>query len=372
MLYVLPLVSYGFEVIGVREIGSRSLARDKVGVIKYYLASLVSRLSIYMLLALGLIAASAIYKGGQFLFLTAIWLLHPLGVLLQSNFYFQALNNNKYFSLLLVAARVVALVLTYIFVGEGDILLASAFAAGSFLFSGVIAASSVLIMNWRHATARGLLALCMNQYKQGFHLATGNTYVAMFRGSNVLILSMLAAPVAVMMYSLAEKMIKVLQAAIMPLNMYYQNKLNAWFDGCAHGVSSELLRKEIWRRTYGQLGIALLLSVISISGVAIASAKVEAIGAVFSTEQLVLTLLMLFAIFFGICNYMFGAVGLILLGQGRLFSRYVFASGVISLAFSFLGARFGNVYVVALAYVLGEAVLLGSSLRAYNRREMTV
>lgn len=364
MLYILSFASYGFEVLGVREISAKKNSNDEYGIANYFAASILTRISIFLALTIPLIVFTIFYQGGRFFELSLIWSLHPLGVLLQSNFYFQALNKNKYFSILLVTTRIISLAIAYFYIQPGDVLLASACISGSFFLSGVIACGHILISHAAYINAKDSLRNCIHQYKQGLHLASGNTFVAMFRGSNVLILSAFSSASEVMIYSLAEKIIKVVQAASMPLNMHYQNKVNNWFDHAKTRPTTNALKKKIWEFTRIQLWI--IFSMIAASLIALITYRKTDGTFLVSPDQLSITSFMSIAIFLGICNYMFGAIGLTLLGRERNFAKYVFISGMASIVLSMLSAKFLGIFGVATAYVLGEAILFTLCIRAFS------
>jgi PST family polysaccharide transporter len=75
---------------------------------------------------------------------------------------------------------------------------------------------------------------------------------------------------------------------------------------------------------------------------------------------------MIFSIFFGVLNFMYGTLGLNHLGQKRYFAKSIVITGSISLLTLLVFTKYFSVYGTATNFVLSELILLVFILNKYK------
>lgn len=364
-LYALTICLYGFDTSGVQSIiesrkqGSKS---HEAACLFNILGARIILLGVSTILLLG-VNALIVGVEPSVLF---VWLLYVLGMILQSNFYFQAVEQNFALAVLIALSRIGAMLVVYFLVrSESDLLLASVILAGSFLVSGC-GAFVLLISRF------GFRALSSIQFAEircllveGRHLFLGNISVALFRGANIIILSGMSSAAAVSAYALAEKVIKSIQALARPMNQIFAPKaVKAWSLLEYESRDERKAFVLIWRSTRTQV---LLMSLsLPFIVAAIYAGHLYGVLPGFDEDAVKLIVLMAPAVIFGVASAMFGAVGLNLLGAQSYFARCVLFVGICAFVLSLSLSYFFDAVGAAISFLLAEVCLLISFLWKYQ------
>ncbi|MEX5340048.1 oligosaccharide flippase family protein [Pseudomonas sp. I2] len=363
--YVLTICLYSFDTSGVQAIiESRKHGRPENEAACFF-NMLGARLVLFFVSAIMLISGSALVPGAK-TELLAIWLIFVLGMILQSNFYFQAIERNFALAVSITTSRFAAVGAIYLLVHDAaDLVVACVILAGSFLASGVVA----IIIVMRHFGISSLRFISRREIAlnlvEGRHLFFGNLSVTLFRGANVLILSALSDAAAVAAYALSEKIIKSIQALARPLNQVFAPKaVKAWSLLDEKEKRPEMARSLIWRSTRLQLLMMLVLLPLTVG--AIWAGHEFGFLPGFEGETVLLIALMAPAVMFGVANAMFGAVGLNLLNAQAYFASAVFLVGACIFVLSLVLSHVFNAFGAASAFVLAELFLLIAFLRKYK------
>jgi len=353
-LYILAVSLYSFDVLGIRYV-IEDLESGGDG-LTYYVNILALRTLLFFMIAIPALTIIYFTLNDYFL-IFSIWLLFVVGSILQSNYYFQALENNVVLAMVIVLSRLASVLFIYMYVvGEGDANLAVLLLAGSFFVSGVISFFYVVLT--QAFTFRGIdRVLMFRLLREGKEIFIGSISVALFRGANVLILSVVSNASAVAVYSLAEKFIKSWQAVARPLNQVFIPKvIKAWSKLALVEKSNQKAFEVVWQ--YSRIQVALMLLSIPIVFFVIGLASTFELLSGFSNETFILIAIMSLAVVSGIANAMFGAVGLSLIDSQRYFAYSVMMVGFSSMLFSFVASYYFQARGGALAYVLAECMLL--------------
>lgn len=363
--YVLTICLYSFDTSGVQAI----IESRKHGCLNHeatcFFNMLGARLVLFFISSIVLISGSAIFSEAK-TELLAIWLMFVLGMIFQSNFYFQAIEQNFALAVSITASRFVAVGAIYVLVHDpADLTIACVILAGSFLASGIVANFIVMhrlgISSLRFISRREIVSNLI----EGRHLFFGNLSVTLFRGANVLILSAFSNAAAVAAYALAEKIIKSIQALARPLNQVFAPKaVKAWSLLDEKEKKPEMARLLIWRSTRVQLLMMLILLPLAVG--AIWGGHEFGFLPGFESETILLIALMAPAVMFGVANAMFGAVGLNLLNAQSYFASAVFTVGFCIFVLSLVLSHVFNAFGAAAAFVLAELFLLIAFLRKYK------
>jgi O-antigen/teichoic acid export membrane protein len=88
----------------------------------------------------------------------------------------------------------------------------------------------------------------------------------------------------------------------------------------------------------------------------------------YNKDSINLISIMIFSIFFGVLNFMYGTLGLNHLGQKRYFAMSIFLTGLISLVLLIVLTKYFSINGTAINFVLSELILLIFILHKYKIR----
>jgi len=357
--YLLIISLYSFDVIGIKDLLERE-KESKIGLASYFWNVFHSRVVLFLSFSMIALATVFTFFESYLLYLLA-WLPFPLGMVLQNNYYFQAMENNHILAYFVVFFRVVSAVGIYVFSGEMSNPVALVLAVSvSFLLSGLASIIYVLVIEKIEYQAPSFRKIG-ESILSGRVVFLGGASVMMFRGSNTLILAFASVdPHAISLYSLAEKFIKMLQAVIRPLNQLYFPKTIRQLADVSNRRDA---LKKIFFNTKLQLYISLGLALIFVTAVYFDANHLHAF---FNPDLLLLISIMTGAVVFGVANYMLGTVGLVAMRGEKYYTSTLASVGAVSvIACYFLGVFYQDVGA-ALAYVGSELALLILFLKYYR------
>ncbi|MBJ2176863.1 oligosaccharide flippase family protein [Pseudomonas veronii] len=366
--YVLTVCLYSFDTSGVHSIVEARKQGGPSAEAECFFNILGARITLFLVAAMPLAGAYHVFADGSLTVLLA-WFCFVLGMILQCNYYFQAIESNWLLASFVLISRFCAVLAIYIFVnGAADVLLASMILAGSFLVSGIAAFIFFLcrfgVGSMRSVSVKAMIVLL----GEGRHLFFGNISVALFRGANILILAGVSNSGAVSAYAVAEKVIKSLQALARPLNQLFMPKVVKVWSLLAVEDKTHLKAFDlIWKNT--RIQICLMFVVLPFGVFAIYAGHSLGFLPGFSDEAIVLIVLMAPAVIFGVANAMFGAVGLTLIGAQSYFAGAVFAVGASIFLFSLTVSYFFNAFGAGIAFVLAEVLLLMAFVWKYQWKQ---
>jgi O-antigen/teichoic acid export membrane protein len=365
MFAVLALVLYSFEVDGVARVVSLDWRREPEVLSEVFTTVLFARLLIFVAcVGLALLAQTVVepLTGKMIL----IWLMVPLSYVLQSTWLFQAIERNIVIAALTVGSRLTAAIFLIVWVSEPeDVWLVPAILGLCSL------ASAIASLVYAHvALGVYIRRITINELKKylrhGWPVFVGNMAVILYRDFNVVILGatqnnaeMVAA------YSIAEKLIKALQATMRPLNQIYFPKTLREL-GCGRNADASSFCT-VLAHTYPQW-MALTAVILMAGAVYIVGREHSEVIHLEAAHWKTVALLMpmLLAPYFGIANFMFGTAGLNQLGKRTYFYRAILATGVVSvIACGLLSAVIGAMGA-AISFVLAEFMLFVAITYAYN------
>ncbi|HDS1748007.1 oligosaccharide flippase family protein [Pseudomonas sp. M2] len=368
--YALTVCLYSFDtsgvqsVINVRKTGERILEASCVFNI------FATRIVLFLLSSFVLVGVASFLSNSS-LQVLLVWMLFVLGTILQSNFYFQAIEDNFALASCIIVSRIIGVVGVYCFVnGPEDLLLASSLLAGSYFISGV-AGFLLLLTRFDVSAFRTIrIAKIYTLLQDGRYIFFGNLSVSFFRGANVLILSELSNAAAVSTYAIAEKVIKSIQALARPLNQIFAPKAaKAWSDLDKESRTEKQALILLWRNTRIQVWLMLAVMPVAVSAIYLGS-YFELLNG-FDSHVVALIALMSPAVCFGVANAMFGPVGLSLIGAQSYFAKSVLLIGVLAFTVSMIVSYLFGAPGAGSAFVMAEFCLLVAFVIRYRRRSAT-
>ena len=357
-LYILTISLYSFKIIGAQRLIEAKKSSD-LAVLRVYFETLYTRLSLFLVSAGCVLFVFYVFFPRDLIYI-AVWLFFPLGQILQSNYYYQAMEENGINAILIIGSRVLFLMGGYILIkGVDDVLIAHALIPMSYFSSGLI---SVFVVRRQ---MKGVMipldvSLIWRNLKEGWVLFFGGLAVVLYRNTNVLILTAVSGnAIAISAYAMAEKMVKMLQAICTPLNQLFLPRVIL-----ALQLKNINPKSEIWKYTKPQvLTFAAFLPLVSL----MAYFDSNHGQLIFNSKTLNIFLVMSLVPIFGIVNFMFGMVGLSVLNKSTSFARGTILAGFSSVVLCAIGGHFFAAYGAAIAFLFAEIILFACVMLAINK-----
>lgn len=364
--YALTVSLYSFDTSGVQAIIEARIQGGREAETARFMNILAARMALFFICFIPLTLIFEI-TGWVDTSLLIVWLAFVVGMILQSNYYFQAIENNVYLAVVVIVSRGIAMLAVYVLVDDdSDLLLAAMLISGSFMLSGLAAITKVFRMFGLRSLALINLREVGSLLRAGKHLFLGNISVALFRGANVVILSAVSTEGAVAAYAIAEKVIKSIQALARPLNQVFAPvAIRKWASLDYRDKTNAQAFLLIWASTKIQVYSMLVLLPALVIFISLAAQHGIIVG--ITHQAALLIALMSPAVLFGVANAMFGAVGLNMIGAQSYFAAAVLVvGGFIFIFSSMLSSIFGGAGA-GFAFVLAEMLLLMSFIWKYKR-----
>jgi O-antigen/teichoic acid export membrane protein len=364
IMVLLPIILYSFEIDGVAKAVAFKNQLNSEGLSQLVSSITCIRLAAFLLILLGMVAALLLFRV-QDAFLYLAWLLLPLSHVFQSSWLFQGLERNIPLACFAVTSRGLAGVMIFLWVEEpADAPWVPIIVGGFYLMGGIacyIYIYSSMGLKFILVTLSDMRLLLLD----GRRIFSGNASVVLYRDSNVLMLSAMGVTAnGIAAYSISEKVVKCVQAAMRPLNQWYFPRAIS-IAQAAKSPSRSTLRN-LWKVVVPQL-LSLLLIVATFVSLYLGFAATLGVNRLLENQDrvLLLTTIMLIAVFFGISNFILGSAGLNYLGEQGYYMRTIFVSGVLSLFVCGLSVSALGEVGAAFAYVFAEALLFGLIIARY-------
>ncbi len=347
---VLTFAMYSFDVSGLKKIVEIKDERQALAAEVYY-SILYARLVILgaaVIVAMGLV----IFLYPSLFWLALIWALFPLGCVLQSSYYYQALGKNKPLAIFVVVPRLLSCVLGILLVGsESDAAFVSGFIAVSYLVSGLLSFFYIASAIGFCSPLR-LISRSVEMLVEGRSLFFASVSVLLYRGSNTLLLSALSVgPVAISAYVIAEKYVRMIQALTVPLSQLYAVRTVVSLSCRSVSVSVFTV---LWRNVRVQICVSVLVVFLFLLFADVLRSR----GFLpLSSEVIMLIGVMVGSVFFGVANYIYGTMALATLGEEEIYARIVAITGVVTITLSAILISFFSELGAAVGYVFGEVFL---------------
>lgn len=364
-IIVLTAVLFSFEVEGVSRTITARTSKDPLALSRLVSSIVMVRMIMFLLAGACVVAGYAAIRHGS-ASIMALWLLVPLGHVFFSYWFFQGMEMNAPVAVATVIARITSVVLIYLYVKvPGDAALVPIAIGLPFLIAGI---STAIYLAYRFRLR--FIWVGMKELRSlvwhGREIVLGNIAVMLYRDFNVVLLGLSGVSASgLAAYSLAEKLVKMLQASVRPLNQLF-------FPKAILALSNEIEPNRRNARIIAKMLVpqeALVLLFIA-SCVATYFTALHVPGLHVTTylprEAMSLALVMLPAILAGIANFMFGIVGLNYLNAKGEMLRAICLVGVASIVSSLTLSKFLGAWGGAITFLLAEFTLLLLIMRIYR------
>lgn len=358
------IVLYGFDVEGVTRVAGLDLEKDRTFISQVFSEIFASRVFLFLGLILPLLLGTVLLSSEPPAILLG-WMLIPLSFVFQPTWLFQGLETNIPLAVCNVASRLPVVPLIIVLVRSPlDYQRMPLIIGGLYLAGGVASFCYCLWvfhlkMSWVPARRVGELLA------SGKEIFLGNASVVLYRDLNVILIKLVGGTgVEIASYSIAEKVVKSIQAVTRPLNqLYFPRAIKATRN--ITSPNRQALRI-IFKLTLPQL-LSLAVIALFLGGSFIVFwQRIPAFRNVPNLWSIgMLVSLMIFSVFFGITNFMLGTAGLNYLNERLYYFKSIFAAGVFSVLLCLLlVSSFGQVGA-AITFVAAEGFLTVLVVRKY-------
>src|SRR5438309_2156623 len=363
-IFLLAIVLYSFEIDGVARVVELTPEKDRDRLSQIFSAIFYLRMALFAVAApLALLGALCVDE--QLLPLTLCWLLVPLSYAVQSNWLFLGLERNAPVALFTLLSRAGAVALVLFLVRERSDYARVPLVIGLVYMAGAI--GSLLYAQQRLgirfvAVPRATLKQMLWSGKEIF---ASNMSVILYRDVNVIVLGALGGSGAgVAAYSMAEKIVKAIQASMRPLNQLFF--LKALRIGRSAERPGPAVLRQLLRITWPQLAALVVVLAILAAGYLALGPTIPWLQRIKNVDHIAaLVGLMSLVALLGIPNFLLGWAGLNVLSAQRYLFGAILATGLLSLASCVvLVLRLGE-NGAAICFVLAEALLLGLVVLRY-------
>lgn len=366
-LLAVAFVLYSFEIEGVSKIAGLNVEENITKISHAFSGILYVRLIIWLFCAFALLVSSFFIDKDLFALLSG-WILLPLSYVLNSYWFYQGVEKNLFPAIMTLLTRFLCLgILIKFIIVPKDYHLVPIIIGVTYVVGGLVSLLYIRF-NFKVKFVRISYFEMRRLIFVGKEIFFGNISVTLFRDSNVIILGLLSSSMAVSVYSIAEKSIKIFQAGARPLNQLFFPKVIRAISGMNHPTKSAF--STILKYTAPQLAaLAIAASLIFIIFVSFRSDISYAFNFHYESDIIKLISIMVIAVFFGVSNYMFGMVGLNYLCSRGYLAKAIFITGICSiLCCIFLVLIFAE-FGAAISFIFSEIFLFILISKIYFRHD---
>jgi PST family polysaccharide transporter len=363
-LFLLTFVLYSFDIDAVAAVVGLSVRQDNPRISRTFSEILLVRVGFYFI-GLCVLQAVILIINPRLSLLVLQWSLVSLSYAVQPNWLFQALEWNLPLAVVVLISRLgaVATIVFSIHQPEDHVLVPGII--GAWYFASAVVAAGYAVRRFDLTLTRPSLSTLCGLIWHGKEVFLSNVGITLYRDVNVLLLGALGVPSAgIAAYSLAEKLVKAIQASIRPLNQFFFPRALTVAKDSVKPSRTAFIR--ILKVTLPQVAVVLCVIVGLFSGYAILGSHIPALGRIDNVGQVIgLAATMSVAIIPGVANFMFGSAGLNALGARRYLLVAVVVVGLASVASNCVLIPLMGAAGSAICFVLAECLLLALVARRY-------
>jgi len=360
-IIILAFVLFGFDIISVKKLTNATSVSEESDI---FFSVLYSRLAIFLLLLPVSVPVLIIFDW-KVLQLYLLWILVPLGHILQSAYFYLYKQSNFILAITTLCSRIAGLILVlYLIKGPGDVFNVPLILGGTYIV-GSLLSFIFAISYWQLEIKLPVFKKIWSDFYEGTSYFISNVSVLLYRDLNVLILSLVFKdPNAISIYALAEKIVKSAQAVFRPISQFYFPKTVVALRG--YTLPSPGSLKVVWMFTYKQLVLFSLFFIVGMFAIFSFEKEIISLVSLPVFEALVFSMPMMLVIYIAIPNYMLGMVGLNNLGCERYLAKVILMTGAFNIFSCFLLAKMIGALGAAICFVISEFLLLVLILKKYK------
>lgn len=347
--YALLLTDYGFSYIGTRDIANNKNNKQKISEIFWSITLIKTILLFFGCLMLFMLSITfEPIKNLSYGIYIAI--LPAIGSIIFPLWFFNGIEFMRTISIISMLCRVFLFLLIFIFIeNTDDIYIAQLILQSPTVLIGLI--TTIFIMQRKYiyliTPSKINVVYYFFEAKHAFY-ATASS--AIYRSSNTIILGLLTTSSHVAFYSIVEKIVKATQEINRPImQITYPRICNEFI------INKEKLKKTL--RTIFHL-IITFFSIVAIILYFASDTIINLIGGIQMSPAATLLKIMALAPLIGSINMFLGVQTLHAFGHSKIFSKFVFYTGIFSLLIIYPCIYFKESIGAAYAYLMSETFLL--------------
>ncbi len=343
------LTDYGFNLTATREV---SIYRDNKEKLNEIFSSVMIIKFILMIISfillLLLIFSFNKFRQDYKIFILTFGMV--IGQVLFPQWFFQGMERMKYITFLNILAKVIFTITIFIFIHKSsDYWKVPLINSLGFIVAGIISLY-IVFKNFNIEFSFQSFNTLKYYFTDGWHLFLSSFAGNFYRNFNTLVLGFLTNNLYVGYYSIAEKIVKIIQS----LQNIIGNTLFPYFSKkISHNklYFFELTKKYLKIIIGSYLLIVLFAFILSPEIIYIIQGK-------YQSETILDLRIMSIVILIGGLNYYFGVLGLITIGYKKEFSKAIIITGISNIILSFILIYFLKDIGASLTLVLSESILL--------------
>ncbi len=323
--YFIIVVNYGFDLSGSRSI-STSINNQEMG----RTFSSIIFLKFVFIVSISLVYFLLIFNCHYFFVekqLYAISFLYVIGMALFPVWFFQGIEQMRYITYINIVARLISLLMIFIYVKNPDGYLIAAYAQMGTPLIATLFSLCLLIAKFRYIFMIPRIADLKKAMVDGWYLFIGNAFISFYTSSNVLILGFLTNNTVVGYYSASDKIVKSILGLLSPISTALYPHINKLI------VKSQSDAKRFLMKCAKALGTAFGIFSLILFAYTNQIVKI-ALGTQYSESIEILRILAFLPFIITLSNIM-GILTMIPLGMEKQFSHILLSAGVINMILIF-------------------------------------
>ena len=282
-----------------------------------------------------------------------------IGQVLFPQWFFQGMESMKYITFLNILSKVIFTIAIFIFIHKSnDYWKVPLFNSLGSIVAGVIALY-IIFKDFKIKFSFQRLNILKHYFIDGWYLFLSSFAGSFYRNFNTLVLGFLTNNLYVGYYSIAERIVKIIQT----LQSIAGNTLFPYF-------SKKIVQNKKYffelNRKYFKL-IIIAYSVVVLLTFILSPLIVKVIQGIYQNNTILDLRIMSFVILIGGLNYYFGVLGLVTMGYKKEFSKAILITGISNIMLAFVLVYFFKDIGASFAFVISESVLLGIIMFYINK-----
>lgn len=349
IVYFNILTDYGFNLTATKEVSIHRNDKNKLNEIFSSVMIIKSILLIIsFLLLLILVFSLEKFKNEYLIFLLTFGSV--IGQVLFPQWFFQGMERMKYITFLNILAKVIFTIAIFIFIHQqSDYWKVPLINSLGFIIAGIVALY-MIFKDFKIQFSSQKLDTLKYYLVDGWHLFLSTFAGNFYRNFNTLVLGFLTNDLYVGYYSIAERIVKIIQT----LQSIAGNTLFPFFSKRISQNKNyffELTKKYLKIIT----GIYSLLTILIFL---LSPIIIHIIQGKYQNETILDLRIMSLVILIGGLNYYFGVLGLITMGYKKEFSKAIIITGISNIILSSILVYFLKDVGASLSLILSEMILL--------------
>ncbi|ACF14519.1 polysaccharide biosynthesis protein [Chloroherpeton thalassium ATCC 35110] len=347
--YFSVVIDYGFNLTATKDVAINRENKEKLKEI-FSSVMIIKSMMMFASFVFLFVMVVSVRKFRQDYLIYFLSFGMVVGQMLFPVWFFQGIEKMKYITYLNVLSKAVFAISIFLFVKhESDFYLVPTFTSAGFIISGIWALFLMkkkfgILFEWQSSKTIKYYLF------DGWDIFVSRVFGAMYRNSNVVILGFLTNNMFVGYYSIAEKIIKILQS----MQDVFGNALFPFLGRKNDDDKSAFLKLNNRYIKY----IVFLYAVMTILLFSYSDFLSLLFFGDYNDNVILNVKIMSLVVFIGGMNYYYGILGLVSMGYKKEFSNYVVVIGVLNFALCYFFVAMYQDLGAVIAFVVSECLLL--------------